>query len=258
MNSRGLGKFESRAMTSSPPAEVIFVVEDDVSVRESLESLLMSAGRGVKTFSSAEEFLACERPLAPSCLLLDISLPRLSGLDLQAHLATGGAAASMPIIFITAFGDVPTSVRAMKAGAAEFLTKPFDQDALLDAVDHALERSRVAVAQEADTRVLRRRYATLSLREREVMRLVTRGVPNKLVAAELGISEVTVKVHRGRAMRKMQAPSLPHLVLMAERVGAFPLTVSDRWKTGGLSRSRMAVSSPDRARHHPLPHRGRS
>ena len=199
---------------------IVFVVDDDVSVRESLEALIRFGGRRVETFDSAQAFLARAPEFAPSCLLLDINLPDLSGLDLQRSVATERT--YLPIIFITGFGDVPTTVQAMKAGAVEFLTKPFDPDILLQAVRDALERSRTALAGEIERLALRTCFELLSPREREVMALVVMGLLNKQVGAELGISEITVKAHRGSVMRKMRAGSLPDLVHMATRLGIKP------------------------------------
>jgi FixJ family two-component response regulator len=198
----------------SQDTPIVFVVDDDVSVRESLESLIACAGWQTETFASAQEFLARPRSLAPTCLVLDVGLPDLNGLELQERIA--GDRTDMPIIFITGYGDVPMTVRAMKAGALEFLTKPFSDDALLKAIRDALERSRAALDRGAEMRVLQDRYASLSRREQEVMALVVAGLLNKQVGGELGISEITVKAHRGRMMRKMQADSLAHLVRMAE------------------------------------------
>ena len=198
----------------------VFVVDDDVSVRESLESLIRCAGWEAEIFASAREFLARPRVLAPSCLILDVGLPDLNGLDLQKQVATDRI--DMPIIFITGYGDVPTTVQAMKAGAVEFLTKPFSDDVLLSAIGKALERSDIALGREADLRVLRDDYASLSRREREVMRLVVSGKLNKQVGGDLGISEITVKAHRGRVMRKMKADSLADLVNMAARLHLAP------------------------------------
>jgi FixJ family two-component response regulator len=198
----------------------VFVVDDDVSVRESLELLISSAGWQPETFGSAQEFLARPRVLAPSCLVLDVALPDLNGLDLQKRVAVDRI--ELPIIFITGYGDVPMTVQAMKAGAVEFLTKPFGDEVLLSAVRHAIERSRTALAHEAEIRELRDHHASLSRREREVMALVVSGLLNKQVGGELGISEITVKAHRGKVMRKMEADSLADLVTMAARLGLAP------------------------------------
>jgi len=195
---------------------IVFVVDDDISVRESLELLIESAGWQPETFASAREFLARPRAAVPCCLVLDVTLPGLNGLDLQQQLAERS---EMPIIFITGYGDVPMTVRAMKAGAVEFLTKPFNDGVLLDAIGHALERSRAVLREESEAELLRSRYALLTSREREVMALVVTGLLNKQVGGELGISEITVKAHRGQLMRKMNADSLPQLVTMAARLG---------------------------------------
>jgi len=198
----------------------VFVVDDDISVRESLESLIRCAGWQPETFASAEEFIAHPRPFVPSCLVLDVSLPDLNGLDLQKRVAADRS--DMPIIFITGYGDVPMTVQAMKAGAVEFLTKPFGDDVLLSAIRNAIERSQTALSREAERRVLLASYASLSRREREVLALVVSGLLNKQVGGELGISEITVKAHRGQVMRKMKADSLADLVNMAARLRLAP------------------------------------
>jgi FixJ family two-component response regulator len=197
-------------------APVVFVVDDDVSVRESLESLIRTSGYRPETFASAEAFLARPRPQAPSCLVLDVSLPDLNGLELQARL--GADRRDLPIIFITGHGDIPMTVRAMKAGAVEFLTKPFSDEALLSAIAGAIERSRAALERETGLATLQTRYATLSPRERDVMTLVVAGRLNKQIAGELRISEITVKAHRGKVMLKMKAGSLADLVKLAQRL----------------------------------------
>jgi FixJ family two-component response regulator len=197
---------------------IVFVVDDDISVRESLELLISTAGWQPETFASAGEFLARPRAVAPSCLVLDVTLPDLNGLDLQQRVAADRL--DMPIIFITGYGDVPMTVRAMKAGAAEFLTKPFNDEVLLGAIRQAIERSHIALEQEADLRTLRDRYDSLSRREREVMALVVSGLLNKQVGYELGISEITVKAHRGSVMRKMNAGSFADLVNMQAKLRA--------------------------------------
>lgn len=195
---------------------VIYIVDDDDAVRESLQCLLGQLGCRVVAFGSAFEFLRHPRPAAPGCLILDLTLPDLSGLELQRRLVRDQTA--IPIIFITGHADIPTTVTAMKAGAVEFLTKPFHTEVLLDAIEAALRRSRAWFDQHADLQMLRERHRRLSRREREVMDLVVRGQLNKQVGGELGISEITVKSHRGRVMRKMQARSLADLVTMASRL----------------------------------------
>ena len=197
-------------------APIVFVVDDDVSVRESLELLIMSAGWKPETFASAQEFLSRPRSAVPCCLVLDVTLPGLNGLELQQQL---GERTEMPIIFITGYGDVPMTVRAMKAGAVEFLTKPFKDDVLLYAIQGAIERSRAALVRESEMQALQGCYSSLTPREREVLALVANGLLNKQVGGELGISEITVKAHRGQVMRKMKADSIADLVTMATRLG---------------------------------------
>jgi FixJ family two-component response regulator len=206
-------------MGSSPMATakpIVFVVDDDVWVRESLETLIREEGWQAEAFSSAQQFLDRPRALTPSCLVLDISLPGLNGLELQKRVAVERT--DMPIIFITGHGDIPMSVGAMKAGAVEFLTKPFNDEVLLTAIRQALERSRLALAQDAEMQELRDRHASLTPREMQVMALVVSGLLNKQVGGELGISEKTVKAHRGQVMQKMKANSVADLVKMAEKL----------------------------------------
>jgi len=209
------------ALTSRP---IVFVVDDDISVRESLELLIRSEGWRPEIFASAREFLNRPRVLVPNCLVLDVSLPGLNGLDLQKRVAFQRP--DMPIIFITGHGDVPTTVRAMKAGAVEFLTKPFNDEILLMAIRQALERSRAALGQEAEMQKLRDSYALLTPRERQVMALVVSGLLNKQVGGELGISEITVKAHRGKVMQKMKAGSLADLVKLAAKLRLPPAGTS--------------------------------
>ncbi|MGO9421523.1 response regulator transcription factor [Roseiarcus sp.] len=195
---------------------IVFVVDDDISVRDSLELMIRTEQWGVETFTSAQEFLSRPRPASPCCLVLDLELPDLNGLDLQKQIA---GRSEMPIIFITGYGDIPASVQAMKAGAVEFLTKPLDNDALLAAMRHAIQRSEAALRGEAEMQALRDRYDKLSRREREVMALVVNGLLNKQIGGELGISEITVKAHRGRVMEKMKVRSLADLVKLNARLG---------------------------------------
>ncbi len=201
----------------SHPTPVVFVVDDDVSVRESLELLIQSAGWKAETFASAQDFLSHPRVHAPSCLVLDVNLPDLNGLQLQKSVA--GDRLDMPIIFITGYGDVPMTVQAMKAGAIEFLTKPFRDDVLLDSIQQAIDQSRSVQGHESEKDILRDCYASLSHRERQVMALVITGLMNKQVGFELGITEITVKAHRGQVMRKMKASTLVDLVTMAAKLG---------------------------------------
>jgi FixJ family two-component response regulator len=207
---------QSRSFLVPDTTPIVFVVDDDVSVRESLELLIRYAGWRAETFASAQEFLTQPRVVAPSCLVLDISLPDLNGLELQQRIAPDRI--DMPIIFITGYGDVPMTVQAMKAGAIEFLTKPVSEEVLLNAIRHAIERSRTALDDEVNSKVLRGCYASLTNREREVMALIVSGLLNKQVGGELGISEITVKSHRGRVMEKMKAGSFAALVNMAARL----------------------------------------
>jgi FixJ family two-component response regulator len=208
---------EAIAMAHTTP--LVFVVDDDVSVRESLELLLRAAGWRCETFQSAQDFLLRPRPTVPCCLVLDITMPGLNGLELQQRIAERS---EMPIIFLSGYGDVPSTVRAMKAGAVEFLTKPFNDEVLLEAVGHAIERSRAELHDVLQLQKLQACYASLTNREREVMTLVVSGLLNKQVGGELGISEITVKAHRGQVMRKMKADSLADLVKMSSHLGVRP------------------------------------
>lgn len=204
-------------MTMPEPKPTVYVIDDDPSVRDGLDSLLRSVGYDVGSFPSPRDFLSHRRSDGPSCLVLDVRMPDASGLDFQDELARTGN--PLPIIFLTGHGDVPMSVRAMKAGAVEFLLKPFREQDLLDAIREALERDRVRLQQQISAAALHERFATLTARERQVMTLVARGRLNKQIAAEIGLSEITVKVHRGQVMRKMQASSVADLIRMADRLG---------------------------------------
>jgi FixJ family two-component response regulator len=204
-----------------PAAEpIVYIVDDDISVRESLELMIISAGWQPQTFATAQEFLSHPRIFGPNCLILDVNLPDLNGLELQQRIAADHA--DMPIIFLTGYGDVPMTVRAMKAGAVEFLTKPFSADVMLRAIQQAIERSEASLNEAAEQQALQDRYASLSPREREVMALVVSGLLNKQVGGQLGISEITVKAHRGQVMRKMQAGSFADLVHMSAKLQLTP------------------------------------
>jgi FixJ family two-component response regulator len=216
MNSASASSHESQLSLVSRDTPIVLVVDDDISVRESLESLIRFAGWQPQTFKSAQEFLSHPRVFVPSCLVLDVTLPDLNGLELQKRIATDRS--DMPIIFITGHGDVPMTVRAMKAGAVEFLTKPYGDEVLLNAIQQAIEFSHAALRREAEMQSIRDSYTLLNRRERQVMALVVRGLLNKQVGGELGISEITVKAHRGKVMRKMRADSFADLVNMAARL----------------------------------------
>jgi len=216
MNSPLSSRAELSSRRIEPSSSIVFVVDDDISVRESLEQLIKKHGWQPKTFSSAQEFLESPRVFVPNCLLLDISMPGLNGLDLQKRIAIERA--EMPIIFITGCGDVPKSVEAMKGGAAEFLTKPLNHEVLLSAIRQCLERSRLALTREAELQTLRDRYASLTVRERKVMALIVSGLLNKQVGGQMDIAESTVKAHRGQVMQKMKAESLADLVKMAAKL----------------------------------------
>jgi len=210
-------------MSAAPKSQqqpIVFVVDDDISVRESLELLIEFAGWQPETFASAKEFLEHPRTATPNCLVLDVSLPALNGLELQKLIASERT--DMPIIFITGHGDVPMTVRAMKAGAVEFLTKPFDDEVLLIAIRHAIKRSASVIDDQTDLRTLRGNYESLTPREQDVLRLVVAGMLNKQIGLKLGISEITVKAHRGKMMQKMKAESLADLVKTAVRLGLAP------------------------------------
>jgi len=223
MDTAGANRSEMKPVATTQPQSTVFVVDDDLSVRESLELLLRHEGFVVETFTSAEGFFARTSPRMASCVVLDISLPGLNGLDIQKRLAVERP--DMPILFITGHGDIPTTVQAMKAGAVEFLTKPFSDSTLLSAIHAAVERSKKLLARETELNELRSRYADLTPREREVMALVACGFANKAVGSELGISEITVKAHRGSVMRKMKADSLAALIWMAGRL-RLPRTIN--------------------------------
>ena len=215
------------AAAKSQPKPIVFVVDDDVSVRESLELMIKFAGWQPETFASAREFLARPRTSLPSCLVLDISLPDLNGLELQKMIASERT--DMPIIFITGHGDVPMTVKAMKGGAVEFLTKPFDDEVLLSAIRHAIKRSAAVLDEQSEMMTLRSNYESLTPREQDVMRCVVAGMLNKQIGMKLGISEITVKAHRGKMMQKMKAESLADLVKTAVRLGLAP--AKNPWRT---------------------------
>ena len=248
MDSASISFFESRSSLASCETPIVFVVDDDISVRESLNSLIRFAGWQPQTFASAQEFLSRPRVFIPSCLVLNVSLPDLNGLDLQERIAPDRS--DMPIIFITGHGDVPTTVRAMKAGAVEFLTKPYDDEVMLTAMRRAIECSHATLRREAQMRSIRDLYASLSEREQQVMELVVRGLMNKRVGIELGISEITVKAHRGRVMQKMRANSFADLVKMAMTL---PLTAHQNGLRGAFDRDLHCVVRFSEPRAQPRP-----
>jgi len=237
----------ANSLTDAGPVDTpstVFVIDDDVSVRESLELLITAAGWRPEIFASAEEFLSRPHDAIPCCVVLDLTLPGVSGLELQRRLAER---TDMPLIFITGYGDVPMTVQAMKAGAVEFLTKPFQDDVLLDAIRAAIERSRAALRVDSNMRRLQNCYSTLTQREREVMALVASGLLNKQAGGELGISEITVKAHRGQVMRKMKAGSLPELVTMAATLGLQVVGKDVAWRP--LDTRRSDVNERQAARY---------
>jgi FixJ family two-component response regulator len=227
MNSNAL-RTASRSFPMLSATPIVFVVDDDPSVREALESLIVQAGWRAQVFESAQDFLGFPRASAPSCLVLDVTMPGLNGLELQSLIA--GDRIDMPIIFITGHADVPMTVKAMKAGAVEFLTKPVSEDVLLNAIGSAISRSRMTLDQESESQALRSLYAKLTPRERDVMTLVVRGLLNKQVGGELGMAEITVKAHRGQVMRKMKAASFADLVNMGTRLGLASASKASRDK----------------------------